>query len=176
MNSKNRQQQLSNQKLIQDLNFSTNIFFVCCSTLESICMIHQKNHQDYENKFFGAYDKSNYKQKGLQQLQAQLHTQIFGLNTSKMVFQHEHPKQWKLPSNFNGNDAEKFIGSCINFLKAQGDQNSAILAVDFLNLVKGHFTDLNFQKPMTNENYRPQQQQHFHQNLVNNSSRATHES
>ncbi len=40
---KTKQNQLSNQKLIQDQNFSTNMFFVCCSTLESICMVYQKN-------------------------------------------------------------------------------------------------------------------------------------
>lgn len=83
-----------------------------------------------------------------------------------MIFEREHPKQWKLPSNFNGNDAERFICWCIDFLKAQGDHNSVAIAFDLLNLVKGHFTDLNFQKVNINQDYTQEQRQHFQQNLI----------
>ena len=62
--SSQRHGQRNEQKLIQDQNFSNEIFFGLLSTIESIA-IHHQGKGNYHNKIFKAYDRVNYSTKSI---------------------------------------------------------------------------------------------------------------
>lgn len=85
-----RQSTRSEQKLIQDQNYSNEIFYGLLSTLESIALYYQGASSQYGNKMFKNYDRVNYSSKNLQELKSQLQSQIFVFQASKKIFLEEN--------------------------------------------------------------------------------------
>lgn len=102
-----RQHGRTEQKLIQDQNYSNEIFYGLLSTLESIVMFYQGRAQEYSKKMFKAYDRVNYSSKSIQELKSQLHSQIFIFQASRKVFNQENSNEvWQLPKNFDHRQAK----------------------------------------------------------------------
>lgn len=57
--------QKNEQKIIQDQNFSNEIFFGILSTIESMMLHYQGRSNDYHSKMFKAYDRVNYSSKNI---------------------------------------------------------------------------------------------------------------
>ena len=81
-----KQGQRNEQKLIQDQNYSNEIFFGMMSTLESMVQHFQGRSNQYNNKAFRTYDRVNYSSKSLPELKSQLQSQIFLFQASRRVF------------------------------------------------------------------------------------------
>jgi hypothetical protein len=60
-----KSKQVNTQKLVQDQNYSNEIFYGIMSTLESMVQHYQGGSQQYNNKMFKAYDRVNYSTKGI---------------------------------------------------------------------------------------------------------------
>jgi hypothetical protein len=60
-----KSKQVNTQKLVQDQNYSNEIFYGIMSTLESMVQHYQGRSQDYGNKMFKAYDRVNYSTKSI---------------------------------------------------------------------------------------------------------------
>jgi len=143
-NQANKQGQKSVQLLIQDQNFSHEIFFSVMSALESLVLSLEDNHRsNFGNKIFEGYDRTDFSKKSLSQLKSQLQTQLLLFKNSRMCFQMEHPTaQWRLPQNFNEAQAEDFINGAINRFRQAKETDCEKMALDVLNILKGKSKDL----------------------------------
>jgi len=77
----------SQQKLIQDLNYSHETLLGMLSTLESLGLALDGHHsQGYGSKMFKHYDRVNYSGKSIPELKSQLQTHIMLTRASFVVF------------------------------------------------------------------------------------------
>jgi hypothetical protein len=82
-----KQEQKSQQKLIQDLHYSHETMCGMLSTLESLGLSLRDSHsQGYGKKMFKHYDRVNYSNKNTQELKSQLQTHIMLTRASFMTF------------------------------------------------------------------------------------------
>ena len=71
---------------------------------------------------FKNYDKCDYSTKSLKQLKSQLNIHVFLFQGSKIVWMQENPhEQWRLPNNFNEQNAINFVNYAINVFQQNND-------------------------------------------------------
>lgn len=102
--SSGKQTQLQSQKLIQDVYYSTQIFFNMMSALESLvyCMKKIDPAIYYPNKEFSNYDRVDYSSKNAQDLMSQLQIQILLCKNSRIMIGLENPGYvLPMPQNFS---------------------------------------------------------------------------